>query len=114
MKTSEVTDKLFLFVKNFGWNSLLVAETLPQFSRYTYVVFYADEIDFSNEFHAGRKSYMFETKKVKRLVNSYELVESYGGLESAKKFVGSEYRKLSQPKTYNRLCEAISDVESCK
>ena len=54
------------------------------------------------------------TKDLKRLVESHELVESYGGLESAKKFVGSEYRKLSQPKTYNRLCEAISDVESCK
>lgn len=51
---------------------------------------------------------------LKRYVDSYELVESYGGLESAKKFVGSEYRKLSQPKTYNRLCEAIADVESCK
>ena len=54
------------------------------------------------------------TKDLKRLVESHELVESYGGLESAKKFVGSEYRKLSQPKTYNRLCEAISDVESSK
>ena len=52
--------------------------------------------------------------ELKRLVESHELVESYGGLESAKKFVGSEYRKLSQPKTYNRLCEAILDVESCK
>ena len=55
-----------------------------------------------------------EDEKLKSLVESHELVESYGGLESAKKFVGSEYRKLSQPKTYNRLCEAISDVESCK
>ena len=54
------------------------------------------------------------TKDLKRLVESHELVESYGGLESAKKFVGSEYRKLSQPKTYNRLCEAILDVENCK
>ena len=54
------------------------------------------------------------TKDLKRLIESHELVESYGGLESAKKFVGSEYRKLSQPKTYNRLCEAILDVESCK
>ena len=51
---------------------------------------------------------------LKRYVESYELIESYGGLESAKKFVGSEYRKLSQPKTYNRLCEAILEVESCK
>ena len=54
------------------------------------------------------------TKDLKRLVESWILVESYGGVESAKKFVGSEYRKLSQPKTYNRLCEAILDVESCK
>ena len=54
------------------------------------------------------------TKDLKRLVESHELVESYGGLESAKKFMESEYRKLSQPKTYNRLCEAILEVESCK
>ena len=54
------------------------------------------------------------TKDLKHLVESHELVESYGGLESAKKFVGSEYRKLSQPKTYNRLCEAILEVENCK
>ena len=55
-----------------------------------------------------------EDEKLKSLVESHELIESYGGLESAKKFMGSEYRKLSQPKTYNRLCEAILDVESCK
>ena len=52
--------------------------------------------------------------ELKHLVESHELVESYGGLESAKKFVGSEYRKLLQPKTYNRLCEAILDVEEFK
>ena len=44
-------------------------------------------------------------------MKSYILVNSGRGYE---KFVGSEYRKLSQPKTYNRLCEAILDVESCK
>ena len=58
--------------------------------------------------------YGIDLIELKRLVESHELVESYGGLESAKKFVGSEYRKLSQPKTYNRLCEAILDVENCK
>lgn len=112
MKTSEVVDKLFLFVKNFGWNPLLVAETLPQFSRYTYVVFYIDEIDFSNEFHVGRKSYMFETKKVKRLVNSYKVVERCGGLEKAKLrcYLGKHLSLVS----YCRLKQAVEDVESCK
>ena len=81
------------FIKQFGWDYA------------KHVV--KDPLDYSH--YLGDTPYV----DLKRYVNAYELVESYGGLESAKKFVGSEYRKLSQPKTYNRLCEAISDVENC-
>jgi len=84
------------FVKKFGWEEAKIICN----GVFTGVVCY--------------KWVELNIDDLKRLVESHELVESYGGLESAKKFVGSEYRKLSQPKTYNHLCEAISDVESCK
>ena len=99
------------FVKKHGWNSLLIAKTLPKFNRYKYVIFYADEIDFSNEFHAGRKSYMFAVAEVKRLVESHELVESCGGLQSVgEKLTHGLYESRA---VIERLKQAIADVESC-
>ena len=55
----------------------------------------------------------FEDENLKRLVESHDLVESYGSLSNAK----TELKKLSilrwiDPKT-ERLREAIADVESC-
>ena len=98
------------FVKSFGWSSLEIAKTLPKFNRYKYVIFYADEIDFSNEFHAGRKSYMFEVIEVKRLVESHELVKEHGSLGRAKEYADSAY---TAPEVAERLHAAIADVESC-
>ena len=98
------------FVKKHGWNSLLIAKTLPKFNRYKYVIFYADEIDFSNEFHAGRKSYMFAVAEVKRLVESHELVKEHGSLGRAKEYADSAY---TAPEVAERLHAAIADVESC-
>lgn len=98
------------FVKKFGWNSLLIAKTLPKFNRYKYVIFYADEIDFSNEFHAGRKSYMFEVVEVKHLIESHELVSDYYGLARAKEHAESNY---TAPELKAALKQAIADVESC-
>jgi hypothetical protein len=102
------------FVKKHGWGSLLIAKTLPKFNRYKYVIFYADEIDFSNEFHAARKSYMFDVAEVKRFVESHELVEKY------KKGRGIRFRirwgqfRYGDTKEYNdRLKQAIADMESC-
>ena len=101
------------FVKKFGWNSLLIAKTLPKFNRYKYVIFYADEIDFSNEFHAGRKSYMFEVVEVKHLIESHELVEKLGGLEKCKGLVQVCIFK-GRDSYAARLKQAIADVEACK
>ncbi len=55
----------------------------------------------------------FEDENLKRLVESHDLVESYGSLSNAK----TELKKLSilrwiDPKT-ERLREAIADVENC-
>lgn len=99
------------FVRRFGLSSLEIAKTLPKFNRYKFVIFYADEIDFSNEFHAGRKSYMFEVAEVKRLVESHELVRDYYGLTRAKEHAESNY---TAPELKAALKQAIADVEACK
>ena len=112
------------FVKKHGWNSLLIAKTLPKFNRYKYVIFYADEIDFSNEFHAGRKSYMFAVAEVKRLVESHELVEQYENIDNARNHLDKIRFSISAKTWFGRallnwslyadkLEQAIADVESC-
>lgn len=54
---------------------------------------------------------------LKRLVESHELVESYGGLDKAKKRLSTEhsepYYNYSQ-RLVNSLKQAIADVESCQ
>ena len=51
--------------------------------------------------------------KLKEYVEAYELVESYGGVSSAKKYLDSEYRKISTPETYLALEQSLSLVEEC-
>lgn len=53
-------------------------------------------------------------KDLKRLVESHELVECYGGIDAARLCLKSKYREVSTPKTHARLKQAIADVESCK
>lgn len=49
---------------------------------------------------------------LKRLVESLDLVERYGGIVKSKEYLKSEYRKLSSPITWARLDNAIRDHES--
>lgn len=49
---------------------------------------------------------------LKRHVDSYELVESYGGLEKAK--LRCYPAKHLTMQSYHKLKQAISDVESCQ
>lgn len=57
-------------------------------------------------------SSMFVIEELKRLVNSYKVVERFGGLEKAKLhcYLGKHLSLVS----YYRLKQAIEDVESCK
>ena len=56
----------------------------------------------------------FHTNDLKRLVESHELVESYGGPEDAKKELQRQsILRWVNPET-ERLREAIADVESCQ
>ena len=104
------------FVKKFGWYSLKIAVTLPRFYRYKYVIFYSDEIDFKNEFIEKHKEYMFETQEVKRLIESYKLVEAEGGLLNVKNSFQMERDCGGVDLTPfgEKLYQAILDVESCQ
>jgi len=55
----------------------------------------------------------FHTEQLKRLVESHEMVESYGGLENAKGKL--EYFDWIPSGSWNHalLSKAIADVESC-
>jgi len=59
--------------------------------------------------------YEFSTEDLKRLVESHELVGSYGGLESSKLTVNyPNFLNDEDVKTTNHiLSKAIADVESC-
>lgn len=80
------------FIKKYGWeeaNKKLVFydKTYPNVSR----------------LQQGLKPY----------VDAYDLVESYGGIDSATKHLKSEYRRISTPKTYLVLEQSLSLVKEC-
>lgn len=53
----------------------------------------------------------FHTEQLKRLVESHELVESYGGLSQSRRWIERTVFKLSD--SMIALKKAIADVESC-
>lgn len=54
----------------------------------------------------------FELSELKRLVESHELVESYGGLSNSRKWIERTVFKLSD--SMIALKKAIADVEACQ
>lgn len=99
------------FVKKFGWGEVI-----------KFVGWYGGDTSFkflkvkeqTISVHSGDQPYDFHIDDLKRLVESHELVESCGGLESAKKELQRQsiFRWIN-PET-ERLREAIADVESCQ
>lgn len=53
--------------------------------------------------------FLFELIDIKRIVESHELVDSYGGLDELKEFLST---LSTEPNDY--LKQAIADVESCQ
>ena len=86
------------FIKKFGWDEVI--SELNKTQDNVVVMWLGSQ---SNDFAL--------VKDLKHLVESYKLVEFYGGLEEAKtycplaKYVVMEY--------YYKLKQAIEDVESC-
>jgi hypothetical protein len=105
------------FVRKFGMDSFKATMICPQFKRYNYAILYSDEVDFSVEFIEKHADYMFSTSEIKRLVESHDLVESYGGIDEAKDFISPYGAEQLNKKIYSpmlRIKQAIADVESCQ
>lgn len=87
------------FVKKFGWYE---AKRIinPPFKGYLPQVD-VDNVDFSFE-------------DLKRLTESHELINIYDGLDVAKDCLTVENFKRKNLKHWNRLKQAIADVESCQ
>ena len=86
------------FVKKFGWDE--VTSQLNKTQDNVVVMWLGSQ---SNDYAL--------VKDLKRLVESHELVESYGGLEDATKVCIQLYCKGED---ISRLKQAIADVESCQ
>lgn len=88
------------FVKKFGWerSKKAVWLSITEFSR---------AFDIDSGFIICRR------KDLKRLVESYELVESWGGLEDAKLYDFDSFKDKPNSAGY-KLMQAIIDVEKCQ
>lgn len=86
------------FVRNFGWerSKKAVWMSITEFSR-------AFDVDLG--FICCNRT------ELKKLVESYELVESWGGLEDAKLYDLSPYEKKPESAGF-KLKKAIADIES--
>lgn len=104
------------FVKKHGWGETQrIIQDYPSYTHFT-----SDARMFINENSCmeeikGQLVGLVEISDLKRRVDSYKLVESYGGLELAKLTVNYPFY-LDKPDsgTCYRLSKAIADVEACQ
>ena len=99
------------FVKREGLQVFRCALAQLSFMPKMFLVVYHYECEFVYEIKPNHGNLVFSYEEVKRLVESHELVESYGGLNGAKVKLNS----LHDESTFKpKLKQAIADVESCK
>ncbi|EJP42775.1 hypothetical protein ACIN5032_2375 [Acinetobacter baumannii OIFC032] len=76
-----------------------------------YLVVHDGEIDFTDEIKPHHGDRVFEREVVKRLVESVDLVESWGGIDDVKLYDLSHCKNRPESAGY-KLLQAIADYES--
>ena len=99
------------FVREDGLYAFKHALAQLSFKPKMFLVVYQYECEFVNEIKPNHGNCVFSYDDVKRLVESHELVEFYGGLDKAK--LRCYPAKHVTMQTYHALRDAIADVESC-
>ena len=94
------------FVKLEGLQVFRYALAQLSFMPKMFLVVYQYECEFVHEIKTNHGNLVFSYEEVKRLVESHELVENWGGLDDAK-------FALQLVRYPERLKQAIADVESC-
>ena len=90
------------FVKKFGWG-LAYDVSRCKSDEPLYCQVLDEELSLSDQ----------EVLEIKRLVESHELVEEYGGLDKAKA-QAERFRLNTCIKMHGFMCRIIADVESCQ
>lgn len=101
------------FVRENGLYAFKYALAQLSFKPKMFLIVYQYECEFVHEIKPNHGNCVFGYDDVKRLVESHELVASWGGLADAKKELQRQsILRWIHPET-ERLRVAIADVESC-
>uniref|UniRef100_A0AAU8KYL6 Uncharacterized protein n=2 Tax=unclassified bacterial viruses TaxID=12333 RepID=A0AAU8KYL6_9VIRU len=95
------------FIREFGPNTFRISMSFVNTAKY--LVVHEGEIDFTDEIKPHHGDRVFEREVVKRLVESLDLVESYGGIESCKQSLYMLHELTEDPEP---IREAVRDHES--
>ncbi|MDC4077970.1 hypothetical protein K3F72_05345 [Acinetobacter baumannii] len=97
------------FIRQFGLNTFRISMSFVNTAKY--LVVHEGEIDFTDEIKPHHGDRVFERDVVKRLVESIDLVESWGGIEDLKLYDLSHCKDKPESAGY-KLLKAIADYES--
>lgn len=100
------------FVKLEGLQVFRYALAQLSFMPKMFLIVYQYECEFVHEIKTNHGNLVFSYEEVKRLVESHDLIESCGGLQSVgEKLTHGMYESRA---VIERLKQAITDVESCQ
>ncbi|ALJ99123.1 hypothetical protein [Acinetobacter baumannii] len=97
------------FIREFGPNTFRISMSFVNTAKY--LVVHEGEIDFTDEIKPHHGDRVFERDVVKRLVESVDLVESWGGIDDVKLYDLSHCKDKPESAGY-KLLQAIADYES--
>ncbi|EHU1403008.1 hypothetical protein A0109_RS04880 [Acinetobacter baumannii] len=97
------------FIREFGPNTFRISMSFVNTAKY--LVVHDGEIDFTDEIKPHHGDRVFEREVVKRLVESVDLVESWGGIDDVKLYDLSHCKNRPESAGY-KLLQAIADYES--
>ncbi|EMR5819225.1 hypothetical protein KTJ63_02055 [Acinetobacter baumannii] len=97
------------FIREYGPNTFRISMSFVNTAKY--LVVHDGEIDFTDEIKPHHGDRVFEREVVKRLVESVDLVESWGGIDDVKLYDLSHCKNRPESAGY-KLLQAIADYES--
>lgn len=100
------------YVKKYGIQPFKIALSCSMNTK-KYIIFYQDEVDFSDVIKPQHGDFTFKRKEVERIVRAWEIVEQLGSLDEARK-QGQGLVFTGRDSDANRILEAVAIYESCQ
>ncbi|HIC8881927.1 TPA: hypothetical protein ACW7YJ_003747, partial [Acinetobacter baumannii] len=89
------------FIREYGPNTFRISMSFVNTAKY--LVVHDGEIDFTDEIKPHHGDRVFEREVVKRLVESVDLVESWGGIDDVKLYDLSHCKNRPESAGYKLL-----------